>query len=111
MEKFLKVTHSDLTHVIPVKHILGVNVGANTKVNIFLNAVGHTATNAGETMAFVITATTASDAAKTKEQASAFADLIEEVLQQSWHKPVLDITSRLPYAITGIAQDQVDFSA
>ena len=34
MEKFLKISLSDAFHLIPIKNILGVEVGANTKVKI-----------------------------------------------------------------------------
>jgi hypothetical protein len=112
MEKFLKVSHDGMAHMIPVNNILGIEKpSGTTKVVIFMNSVGHTATGASEVLGYELTATSASDAAKTKEQLNSLANLIEEVLMQSWHKPVLDITSKLPYAVTAIARVEVEFSA
>jgi|TARA_R100000482_G_scaffold50866_2_gene18094 hypothetical protein len=111
MQKFLKVSHDGMGHLIPINNILGVEKpSGNTKVVIFMNSVGHRATGASEVLGYEITATTASDAAKTKEQLNKLIDLIGEALTTSWTNPVFDITARLPYAVTGIAQIEAEFS-
>ena len=109
MEKFLKISLSDAYHLIPIKNILGVEVGASTKVKILYNVVGHTATAASEVLGFEITATTASDAAKTKEQLNSIVDAIETALQTSWVKPYFVLEPK--YVITGVAQIEVEYSA
>jgi len=109
MEKFLKISLSDAYHLIPIKNILGIEVGVDTKVNILYNAVGHRATGASEVLGFEITATTASDAAKTKEQLNSIVDAIEKALQTSWLNPYYVLEPK--YAITGVAQIEVEYSA
>ena len=56
-------------------------VGANTHIQVLLNAVGHRATGVSEVLGYQITATTASDATKTKEQLRSFVDNLEAALQ------------------------------
>jgi hypothetical protein len=111
MEKFLKITLSNAPFLIPVKNILHIEVGADTHIQVLYNTVGFGATGASEVIGLQITATTASDATKTKAQLTAFANLIEESLTMSWTRPVLDITSRLPYAVTAITQIEEEWSA
>jgi hypothetical protein len=111
MEKFLKITLSNAPFLIPVKNILHIEVGADTHIQVLYNAVGYGATGASEVLGLQITATTASDATKTKQQLTAFANLIEESLTLSWTRPVLDITSRLPYVVTAITQIEEEWSA
>ena len=111
MLKFLKVSHDDMDHLIPINQILGVEKpSGNTKVVIFMNSVGHRATGASEVLGYEITATTASDAAKTKEQLKSVIAEIGNASATSWTNPIYDITSKLPYAVTGIAQVEVEFS-
>lgn len=109
MEKFLKISLSGAFHLIPIKNILGVEVGANTKVKILYNTVGNAATGASEVLGFEITATTAADAAKTKEQLNSVVDAIESALQTSWTNPYYTLTPK--YAITGVAQIEVVYAA
>tara|TARA_Y100000004_G_scaffold13804_1_gene14726 strand:+ start:884 stop:1222 length:339 start_codon:yes stop_codon:yes gene_type:complete len=111
MLKFLKVSHDDMDHLIPINQILGVEKpSGNTKVVIFMNSVGHRATGASEVLGYEITATTASDAAKTKAQLNKVIELIGEAAATSWTNPIFDITALLPHAVTGIAQVEVEFS-
>ena len=109
MEKFLKISLSDAFHLIPIKNIIGVEVGANTKVKILYGMVGHRASGASQVLGFEITATTAADAAKTKEQLNSIVDAIESALQTSWTNPYYTLTPK--YAITGVAQIEVEYSA
>lgn len=111
MQKFLKITLSDAPFIIPVDKILGVEVGANTHIQILMNTVGHRATGASEVLGYQVTATTASDAPKTKEQLTAFVDEMSKALQTDWKKPVYDITEKLPYAVTAISQIEEEWSA
>jgi len=101
MEKFLKITFGNEPTLIPISNIAGVARGAAQKVNVLLNTVSLSAA-AGEVLAFEITASTASTDDKTREQLTTLAALIEEALTTSWTNPVMDITTRLPYAVTGI---------
>lgn len=109
MEKFLKISLSGAFHLIPIKNILGVEVGANTKVKILYNTVGHTATGASEVLGFEITATAADDAAKTKEQLNSVVDAIESALQTSWTNPYYTLSPK--YAITGVSQIEIAYAA
>lgn len=111
MEKFLKITLGDAPFLIPVKSILHVEVGANTSIQVLYNLVGFTATAASQVIGLEITATTATDAAKTKEQLTAFVNQIEAALTTSWTKPIFDITKKLPYAVTAISQIEEEWSA
>lgn len=111
MEKFLKITLSDAPFIIPIKNILHVEVGADTHIQVLYNTVGHTATTVSEVIGLQITATTASDAAKTKEQLTAFVDEMDLALKTAWNKPVYDITDALPYAVTAITQIEEEWSA
>jgi hypothetical protein len=108
MEKFLKITLSDEPTLIPISDVAGVRVGTNTKVYVLLNTISLNDA-AAEVLAFEITATTASDAAKTKAQLTSLANLIEEALTTSWTNPVMDITSRLTYAPTAVARVVIDW--
>jgi len=109
MVKYLKISLSDAFHLIPINNILGVEVGVDTKVNILYNAVGHRATGASQVLGFEIVATTASDAAKTKEQLNSIVDAIEDALCTSWTKPFFLLEPK--YAITSVAQIEVEYSA
>jgi hypothetical protein len=112
MEKFLKITLSDAPFLIPIKSILHIEVGADTNIQVLYSNVGFGATSSASTViGLEITATTATNAAKTKEQLTSFAALVEEALTLPWTKPVLDITSRLPYAVTAITQIEEEWSA
>jgi hypothetical protein len=111
MQKFLRLTISDAPTLIPVNNIVGIEVGANTKIKVYLGLVGHRATGASEVIGYEITATTASDAAKTKEQLVSFANAVDNALQQPWTKPVIDIDSALTYPATAIAQIEDEWSA
>ena len=62
-----------------------------------------------EVLGYEITATTASDAAKTKEQLNSIVDAIENALQTSWTNPYYLLEPKYP--ITGIAQIEVEWSA
>jgi hypothetical protein len=111
MEKFLKITLSDAPFLIPIKSILHIEVGADTNIQVLYSNVGNAGSGASEVLGLQITATTATNAAKTKEQLTSFAALVEEALTLPWTKPVLDITSRLPYAVTAITQIEEEWSA
>jgi len=106
----MKVTHSGMDFLIPVKEIIGVRATNNTKVDILLNSPLQTnaAAGAGEVAAIVLTASTASDAAKTKQQLNAFIAEVGNALETSWTNPIYDVT--LPYAIDGVAYLHVDYS-
>jgi hypothetical protein len=110
MEKFLKVTLSDTPIMIPVKSILHIELGADQTIQVLYNIVGFPATTASQVVGVSLTAATATTTAKTKEQLTAFANLMEEALTMPWTKPVLDITSKLPYAITGFGQIEEEWS-
>tara|TARA_R110002126_G_scaffold97497_3_gene227106 strand:- start:1200 stop:1529 length:330 start_codon:yes stop_codon:yes gene_type:complete len=101
MEKFLKITFGSEPTLIPISNIAGITRGAAGKVNVLLNTVSLSAA-AGEVLAFEITASGAGDDPKTRVQLTSLAALIEEALTTSWTNPVMDITTRLPYAVTGI---------
>ena len=109
MEKFLKISLSDAYHLIPIKSIIGVEVGANTKVNILYNTVGHTASGASEVLGVEIVATTATDGPKTKEQLNSIVDAIEMALQTSWTNPFYVLQPK--YVITAVNQIEVEYSA
>ena len=100
MVKYLKISLSDAHYLIPIHDIVTVEVGANTKVDILFNLVS----GAAEVLGVELTATTASDAAKTKEQLNSIVDAIEEALSTSWTKPFYVLEPKYP--ITGIAQLQ-----
>lgn len=109
MLKYLKISLSDASHLIPIQSILGIEVGANTKVKILYNVKGHGATGASEVLGIELTATTASDAAKTKEQLNSIVDAIEQALQTAWTKPYFVLVPKYP--ITAIAQIEDEWSA
>ena len=56
-----------------------------------------------------LTATTASDAAKTKEQLNSVVDAIEDALSTAWTKPFYLLEPK--FAITAIAQIEEEWSA
>ena len=109
MVKYLKISLSDAYYLIPINNILVVEVGANTKVNILSNVSGHKASGASEVLGYEITATTAADAAKTKEQLNSIVEAIENALTTSWTNPTYLLEHK--YAITGVAQIEVEWSA
>tara|TARA_Y100001972_G_C7641503_1_gene322332 strand:- start:620 stop:946 length:327 start_codon:yes stop_codon:yes gene_type:complete len=100
--KYLKISLSDASHLIPIQSVLGVEVGADTEVKILYNVRGHGATGASEVLGVKITATTASDAAKTKEQLNSIVDAMEDALSTAWTKPIYVLEPK--YAVTAIAQ-------
>ncbi len=102
MMKYLKISLSDASHLIPIQSVLGVEVGADTEVKILYNVRGHGATGASEVLGVKITATTASDAAKTKEQLNSIVDAMEDALSTAWTKPIYVLEPK--YAVTAIAQ-------
>ena len=104
MLKYLKIEISDVFYLIPIHSIITVEVGSDTQVDILFNLAGHTATGAAEVLGVRLTATTASDAAKTKEQLNSIVDAIEEALSTSWTKPFYVLEPKYP--VTGIAQLQ-----
>ena len=104
MVKFLKISLSDSHYLIPIHDIVTVEVGANTKVDILFNLVGNSGAGAAEVLGVELTASTASDAAKTKEQLNSIVDDIENALSTSWTKPFYVLEPKYP--ITGIAQLQ-----
>lgn len=110
MEKFLKITLSDAPFLIPIKSILHVKVGADTNIQVLYNTVGFSATAASQVIGLEITATTATDAAKTKEQLRSFVNQIEAALSKRWTEAIYDITSKLPYAVTAITQIEKEWS-
>mgnify|MGYP003121869208 CR=1 FL=1 len=109
MLKYLKISLSDASHLIPIQSILGIEVGADTEVDILYNVKGHGATGASEVLGVKLTATTASDAAKTKEQLNSIVDAIEQALQTAWTKPYFVLVPKYP--ITAIAQIEEEWSA
>tara|TARA_R100001086_G_scaffold144735_2_gene76377 strand:+ start:499 stop:828 length:330 start_codon:yes stop_codon:yes gene_type:complete len=109
MLKYLKISLSDASHLIPIQSILGIEVGADTEVDILYNVKGHGATGASEVLGVKLTATTASDAAKTKEQLNSIVDNIEQALQTAWTKPYFVLVPKYP--ITAIAQIEEEWSA
>jgi len=104
MVKYLKISISDAHYLIPIHNIVTVEVGANTQVDILFNLVGEIATGAAEVLGVRLTASTASDAAKTKEQLNSIVDAMEEALSTSWTKPFYVLEPKYP--ITGVAQLQ-----
>jgi len=108
MVKYLKMSVSDTDYLIPLQNMLGIELGANSKVNILSSAVGHRATGVSEVLGYEITATTASDAAKTKEQLNSIVDAVEEALSTSWQSPYYELVPKYP--ITGVAQIEVEWS-
>lgn len=104
MVKYLKISLSDQHYLIPAHSIVTCEVASNTEVDILFNLVGHTATGAAEVLGIRLTATTASDAAKTKEQLNSIVDEIENALSTSWTKPFYVLEPKYP--ITGVAQLQ-----
>ena len=79
MVKYLKISLSDAHYLIPIHDIVTVEVGANTQVDILCNLVGHSATGAAEVLGVRLTATTAADAAKTKEQLNSIVDAMKKL--------------------------------
>ena len=108
MQKFLKVHVSDADHIIPINRILGIEVGADTQVQILTDIVGHTATGASEVLGYQLVATTASDAAKTKEQLNSIVDEIAAALSTSWTNPIYPLNPKYP--ITAIGQIEEEWS-
>ena len=111
MEKYLKITLSDAPCLIPVKNILHIEIGSDTQVKVIYNTMGYLDSTVSQIIGLRLVATTADTTAKTKVQLTALADLIEQLLTMNWTKPVLDITSLLPYPITSIAQIEEEWSA
>ena len=109
MMKYFKISVSDADHLIPLQSILGVEVGADTEVDILYNVKGHGATGASEVLGVKLTATTASDAAKTKEQLNSIVDAMEDALSTAWTKPFFVLEPKYP--VTAIAQIEEEWSA
>ena len=103
MEKFLKVTVSDQDYLINVNHILTVEQGSGTgAVDILYDIVGHTATGVSEVIGVTLTASTADDTAKKKEQIGSIVEAIEDALSTSWNRPIFTISPKYP--VTSVAQ-------
>lgn len=111
MVKYLKLTISGTPYLIPATNILGVEVGADTKIQILSDIKGHGATGASEVLGYEITATDASDATKTVEQLNAFVDELEQALQTSWTNPFYNLDGKLPYIPTAVDQIEEEWSA
>lgn len=95
--------------LVPINDILSVKASTQTKVDILLsNGFGHTASNTGEVAAIILTASTANTDDKTKQQLNALIAEIGNALSTRWTSPIYEV--ELPYAIDGVAHDQVDFS-
>ena len=109
MMKYFKISVSDADHLIPIQSILRIEVGANTEVDILYNVKGHGATGASEVLGVKITATTADDAAKTKEQVNSIVDAMEDALSTAWTKPFYVLEPK--YAVTSISQIEEEWSA
>jgi ribosomal protein S13 len=109
MLKFLKVEVSDVDHLIPIHHILGIEVGADTQVQILTDIKGHGATGASEVFGYQLVATTASDAAKTKEQLNSIVDEIEKALATAWTRPIYTLSPK--YTITAVGQIEEAWAA
>jgi len=103
MEKFLKVTVSDQDYLINVNHILTVEQGTGTgAVDILYDIVGHSVTAVGEVIGVTLTASTADDTAKKKEQIGSIVEAIEDALATSWNRPIFSISPKYP--VTSVAQ-------
>jgi len=103
MEKFLKVTVSDQDYLIKVNNILTVEQGSATgAVDVLYDIVGHTATGASEVIGVTLTASTADDAAKKKEQINSIVEAISDALSTSWNRPIFVLEPKYP--ITLVAQ-------
>ncbi len=109
MMKYFKISFGDADYLIPLQSILGIEVGASGEVDILYNIKGHGATGASEVLGVKITATSASDAAKTKEQLNSIVDAMEDALSTAWTKPFFVLEPK--YAVTGIAQIEEEWSA
>tara|TARA_R100001015_G_C4537905_1_gene102628 strand:+ start:143 stop:472 length:330 start_codon:yes stop_codon:yes gene_type:complete len=109
MMKYFKISVSDADHLIPIQSILGIEVGASTEVDILYNVKGHGATGASEVLGVKLTATTADDAAKTKEQVNSIVDAMEDALSTAWTKPFYVLEPK--YAVTSISQIEEEWSA
>ena len=108
MLKFLKVEVSDVDHIIPINHILGIEVGNDTQVQILTDIKGHNADEASQVLGYQLVATTASDAAKTKEQLNSIVDEIENALRTSWQQPIYTLSPKYP--ITAVGQIEEEWS-
>tara|TARA_R110000823_G_scaffold312285_1_gene438851 strand:- start:217 stop:546 length:330 start_codon:yes stop_codon:yes gene_type:complete len=109
MEKFLKVTLSSQDYLININHILTVEAGAGAgQVDILYDIVAHTADGAGDTIGVQLTASTADDAAKVKEQINSIVEAIENALSTSWNRPSFVLEPKYP--VTGIAQVQIQWA-
>ena len=105
MEKFLKVTVSDQDYLINVNHILTVEQGSGAgTVDILYDIVGHSVTALSEVIGVTLTASTADDAAKVKEQIGSIVEAIEDALSTSWNRPSFVISPKYP--VTSVAQVQ-----
>ena len=109
MLKFLKVEANGVDYVIPINRILGIEVGAATEVQILTDLVGHTSSGASQVLGYELVATTASDAAKTKEQLNSIVDEIETALKTSWQQPIYTLNPKYP--ITAVGQIEEEWSA
>ena len=108
MLKFLKVEVDSVDHIIPINHILGIEVGNDTQVQILTDIKGHPADGASQVLGYQLVASDASDAAKTKEQLNSIVDEIENALSTAWTKPVYLLQPK--YAITAIGQIEEEWS-
>jgi ribosomal protein S13 len=108
MLKFLKVEVDSVDHIIPINSILGIEVGSPSQVQILTNIKGHGATGASEVLGYQLVATTANDAAKTKEQLNSIVDEIETALSTAWTKPMYLLKPKYP--ITAVGQIEEEWS-
>ena len=109
MQKYLKITVSDLDYLIAASHVLTIERGsADTEVDILFDLIAHTADGAGDTLGIRITASSIADLAGNKQQVGSIVNALESVLQQSWTNPFMTLTTKFP--ITGVAQIQKQFA-
>jgi hypothetical protein len=104
MQKFLRITFGDEPFIIPVGAIVKVKRGSTSGIKAFLNLTGHTTSGNTEVLGYKITASSADDLAKTKEQLTAFVNEMKAALESGWTNPIYDV--KLPYPVTGVVAIQ-----
>ena len=110
MVKFLKVTLNGTPTLINISQIVGLDADALV-IKVYLNLVGHRATQASEVIGYQLKSTAADTNGKVQEQMRAFVGAMETALKTSWQHPVYDITSAFPYALTEVRQIEDEWSA
>ncbi len=108
MLKFLKVEVDSVDHIIPVNHILGIEVGNTGQVQILTDIKGQPADEASQVLGYQLVASDADDAAKTKEQLNSIVDEIEKALATAWTSPMYTLSPK--YAITAVGQIEEEWS-